>query len=155
MVVPEPPDTETLQSRDEIVVEVQGSNEQGYTLTFRAEDANVPFEVASRVIDGSGRSWPVGTKLPGKPGDHVRVRRGVSPVPRRVRAQNGRVLSHYQVAQDVPVWDKVTNFENVLQERLRGAVHSQIMGGNSSLCARSLSSSPSLLSSSSGRRKQK
>jgi hypothetical protein len=129
VLVPEPPNKETLQHRDKIVIGVQGSNDQGYTLTFRAEDAHVPFEVDTRVIDGSERSWPLGTNHQGSQG----ITLGFDEEYRQFRQEGARhmaaVVNRYQLAQEVPVWDKVASFKDMMQEWLRGAVRDQLMGG--------------------------
>ena len=129
VIVPAPPDKETLEHRDEIVVEVQGSAEQGYTLTFRAEDANVPFEVNTRVIDGSGRSWPLGTNYQQSQGFTFEFDAEYTQFRDACARHMAGVVNDYKLVQEVPVWDKVTGFKHVLQQRLRGAVNNQVLGG--------------------------
>ena len=133
MIVPAPPAKETLEPRDEIVVEVQGSADQGYTLTFRAEDANVPFEVHTRVIDGSGRSWPLGTNYQQSQGFTFEFDTEYTQFRDECARHMAGVVNDYKLVQEVPVWDKVTGFKHVLQKRLRGAVNNQVLGGAAAL----------------------
>ena len=50
--VPSYPD-ERVELRQDITVGVQGDNEHGWTLSFRAEDGNVYYRVETRVIDNN------------------------------------------------------------------------------------------------------
>lgn len=128
VMAPEPPDKETAQSRDPIVIGVQGSDDQGYTLTFRAEDLNVPFEVDTRVVDGSGRAWYLGTNYQETPGLTFSFEQDYLDFRGECAKWINGVVSHYTLVHDVPVWDKVTSFEQVMQEGLRNAVHGQELG---------------------------
>lgn len=131
VIIPKPPNKETIQSRDEIVVRVVGSDDQGFSLIFRAEDVNVPFQVTARVVDGSGRLWLLGTNQQKTQGLTFKIDKEYSKFAEDCARNLIGVGDRFELVQDVPVWDQVTSVEQVIQDRMRRAVHNQLLGGAS------------------------
>jgi hypothetical protein len=120
VVVPIPPDLEKLEHRDAIVVNVTGSNDQGFTLNFRAEDDNVVFSIFTRVVDGSGRPWPLGGNNLSSQGLTFLFDQEYTDFREECARYIVGVGSRYQLWKEVPVWEKVASIENILGERMAG-----------------------------------
>lgn len=118
VVVPVPPDLEKLEHRDAIVVNVTGSNDQGFTLNFRAEDDNVVFSIFTRVVDGSGRAWQLGGNNLSSQGLTFLFDQEYTDFREECARYIVGVGSQYKLWKEVPVWEKVTSIENILGERI-------------------------------------
>ena len=130
--VPNYPD-ERVELRQDITVGVQGDNEHGWTLSFRAEDGNVYYRVETRVIDNNGREWSLWTNYSKSQGLTLQFDDAYLEFHRKcVEAMEG-VIRKYKLVQDVPRWKQVMAVERVIQHRVQNSLRGKEVGAAASL----------------------
>lgn len=130
VLIPDPPDNVHAETREEIVVGVSGNNKDGWTLRFRGEDGILYLSINTRILDGSGRSWPLGInslRIDGQtiwlPDDYKQFR---SECLNRIHD----IMSHYLLVRNVPRWEQVTTPETYVEQTIRDAVSNREFGAS-------------------------
>lgn len=128
VIVLEPPSRQKLEPRPEIVLGVDGSNDSGWVLAFRGEDAVQSLEVSTVVTDGSGRRWYPRTGRMYVHGQTLDLPADYHRFAGNCREAYIEIGSRYELVRDVPHWEQVLNFDRVVYSRIREAVSGRPLG---------------------------
>jgi hypothetical protein len=133
VVVLEPPSRQKLEAREEIVFRVESSNDGGWVLLFRGEDAIQSVQLAATVTDGSGRKWYPNTGRMNVNGQTLKFNKDYHQFLGECRRAFVEIGSRYELVRDVPHWEQVMNFDQVVYSRIREAIAGRPLGAGLAL----------------------
>ncbi|MCG3797003.1 hypothetical protein LT343_27280 [Bacillus toyonensis] len=129
VIILTPPNKEHLETRTQIIIEVQGNNEDGWTLRFRGEDAIQNILFSTNVIDGSGYQWNLATNCRIN-GQTLVFDEDFYKYKTKCGEALADIMNRYKLMTDVPIWEQVQFItpEIYIHERIRAAVTSGQLG---------------------------